>query len=828
MKILFSLRQIRPGSSGGIALYAKNLAELLALNYPDIELHLVETFYNYKHFCDIPDAKCSRHLIQNPSTYDADIVRLIEEIKPDVVFYPATGDPIAKVDKEKYFVCIADLQHVTYPEFFSAGDIYARNSNFKYVATNANKVITLSEHAKSEITSHYELADNHVEVISPALSTEFRENVNSLDLPYLQEKFGIDKDYIFYPANFWEHKNHINLFKAIDLLRSKGEHIQLVLTGALFDQRKDLIQLLKKVDIGEGIKILGYVQFNEINALMRNTKLLVFPSLFEGFGIPLLEALECKVPVCCSNVASLPEVGEDAVEYFDPTNPESICASVYKLLHDEKRLIQLKMRAEKQSAKFSYEKSVEKLYGLFREEIKGVNSEELILDGPLVSIVTPSFNQGCFIEETIKSVLNQSYKNIEYCVFDGGSTDNSVQILEKYSDQLFFVSESDDGQTDAINKGLKMAKGEYLCYLNSDDTLEPFAVSKIVDFLEKNSDVDVVYGKADYIDKEGNHLNPYETFDWDLEKFKGHCFICQPATMWRRSTIKKWGYFNENLHYVMDYEYWLRIAANGGKLVYLPILLANSRLYEETKTMSGRGKIFEEVFIVSKKHFGKVNIFWRYQYAKYLVSEKYNFSGLLGKKKKATLAKFLAICILLLTDFMETAKYAYRSTLQGKLKHFAFRVNALINKYLHIGLSTVQAKIKKYLHIGSSTVQANEINSTSYGVNGLFSDGWVSNKLIINYKTPKNLKFLELEGRSAVIQELEILIDGMLFQSSIEQGEFVIKIPIENTKISKIELFSKQFATEKGNGRNVSFQLFYTNLFSDIDVNWLDYVTVKC
>ena len=114
---------------------------------------------------------------------------------------------------------------------------------------------------------------------------------------------------------------------------------------------------------------------------------------------------------------------------------------------------------------------------------------------PLVSIVTPSYNQAQFLERTILSVISQDYPCIEYIVMDGGSTDGSVNILEKYSQKItFWVSEKDKGQSDAINKGWRMAKGEYCCYLNSDDMLAPSAISKIVSTFEKNPNAGVVYG----------------------------------------------------------------------------------------------------------------------------------------------------------------------------------------------------------------------------------------------------------------------------------------------------------------------------------------------
>ena len=126
--------------------------------------------------------------------------------------------------------------------------------------------------------------------------------------------------------------------------------------------------------------------------------------------------------------------------------------------------------------------------------------------GPLVSIVTPSYNHGRYIEETIQSVLNQDYPNLEYLVIDGGSSDNTVEILKKYEGRLTWISEKDRGQADAINKGFRMANGEILAWLNSDDTYLPGAVQHSVRYLEAHSEVAMLYGEGYHIDAEGEFI----------------------------------------------------------------------------------------------------------------------------------------------------------------------------------------------------------------------------------------------------------------------------------------------------------------------------------
>src|SRR5262249_15618714 len=162
---------------------------------------------------------------------------------------------------------------------------------------------------------------------------------------------------------------------------------------------------------------------------------------------------------------------------------------------------------------------------------------------------------------------------VEYLVLDGGSTDESTTILRSYGSRFFWLSERDRGQTDAINKGLRRAQGEILAYLNSDDVLLPGAIAAVVAHFQRNPDSDLVYGNAYHIDENDGVLGEYPTAPYDFDRLLQDCCICQPAAFWRRRLIDRVGLFDEELHYAMDYEYWMRIDRAGGTLKHVPEFL---------------------------------------------------------------------------------------------------------------------------------------------------------------------------------------------------------------------------------------------------------------
>jgi glycosyltransferase involved in cell wall biosynthesis len=238
-----------------------------------------------------------------------------------------------------------------------------------------------------------------------------------------------------------------------------------------------------------------------------------------------------------------------------------------------------------------------------------------------VSIVTPSYNQGQFIQRTLESVATQTGTDIEHVVFDGGSTDDTVDVLRRFGHGVKWVSEKDKGQTDAVNKGIRATDGEIIGWLNSDDVYYPGAIAHAIAFFETHPGVDVVYGMADHIDLSDYAFEAYPTEPWNFPRLMDTCFICQPATFFRRRVVDQHGLLDEKLRFCMDYEYWLRLAKAGVHFAYIEERLAGSRLYAENKTLGSRVKVHAEINDMQKALFGEVPDRWLWNYARALVEE---------------------------------------------------------------------------------------------------------------------------------------------------------------------------------------------------------------
>ncbi|MBI3006523.1 MAG: glycosyltransferase [Ignavibacteriales bacterium] len=217
-----------------------------------------------------------------------------------------------------------------------------------------------------------------------------------------------------------------------------------------------------------------------------------------------------------------------------------------------------------------------------------------------ISIITPSLNQGKFIEETIRSVMNQNHDDVEHIVMDGESTDNTVSILERYS-HLKWVREKDSGQSNAINKGFRSATGEILGWLNSDDYYEKNIFADIVRYFQSRPDCMMLYGDISFVNSKGELITKI-TGDTINHARLIQCpdVVRQPSFFWRRTLMDQVGMLDETLHLVMDFDFFLRISKHH-HFHYLPKNFSYYRLYDQNKSVSlGRRQVLEMYMVYRK------------------------------------------------------------------------------------------------------------------------------------------------------------------------------------------------------------------------------------
>jgi glycosyltransferase involved in cell wall biosynthesis len=244
---------------------------------------------------------------------------------------------------------------------------------------------------------------------------------------------------------------------------------------------------------------------------------------------------------------------------------------------------------------------------------------------PLVSIVTPCLNAAAFIEQAIESVLRQDYPRIEYIVMDGGSSDGTVAILERYRDRLQFVSAADGGAADAINRGFARSRGTIIAWLNADDTYLPGAVAAAVRHLMAEPETAVVYGEAQWVSDDGAVLARYPTVSpYTASMFSRECGICQPACFMRRDAFETAGMLDGGLQLSFDYDLWIRLSRRH-EFLAIREYLAASRMHRANKTLEQRRRMFQESIGLLRRHYSYVPVSWIFCYLRFLMDGRDQF-----------------------------------------------------------------------------------------------------------------------------------------------------------------------------------------------------------
>lgn len=251
-----------------------------------------------------------------------------------------------------------------------------------------------------------------------------------------------------------------------------------------------------------------------------------------------------------------------------------------------------------------------------------------------LGIVTPSYNQGVFIDRTIYSVLSQKIDNLSYWVIDGASTDNTVEILSRYQEKgVQFISEPDKGQGHAVNKGITLLNTDIIGWLNADDIYLPDTFRKVLNYFSTHPECDVLFANAYHIDEQDHIVNTYRTGKWNLKQLQRRCTISQPTVFFRKSSWQRIGKINEDLYYCLDYEYWIRVAKMGATICFLNDFLAATRLHAHTKTSGGGVSSRIEAMNMLCMQYGAIHPIWYFAYARSCVMD--TMPGAMTPKKIA-------------------------------------------------------------------------------------------------------------------------------------------------------------------------------------------------
>ncbi|GIP31288.1 glycosyltransferase family 1 protein [Paenibacillus sp. J2TS4] len=368
MRVGINLLNLSKDRFGGAEQYLTNLIRELAVQGDGLELFLFLTSSNRSLF---PDHHKQINLVlfsdlRNPS----DICKAVQQHRLDLWFCPLHRSYLPDIPVPTV-VTIHDVLHTFYPEFVSGG-LDKNNRYYKKYQDAFDAVITVSEFSKASITERLHIPSNKVHVIYPDAPHVFYLPPKEKLKAKIKAKYRLPDNYGFYPASYNPHKNHHNLLKAILLLRDKyNERIPLVLSG--FWEKKNRVYesvagFIKEHALEDQVIILGYIPQNEMPYLYFNSAFLVFPSLHEGFGIPLVEAMRTETPIVCSTRGSIPEIVREAALLFNPCDPEDLATKMMQVSHSKtrKRLIS---KGKERAKLFSWAKNAQETLRVFRNVV---------------------------------------------------------------------------------------------------------------------------------------------------------------------------------------------------------------------------------------------------------------------------------------------------------------------------------------------------------------------------------------------------------------------------------------------------------------------------
>ena len=747
MRLGVNVRPLTPTKIGGMENYARSvLAQFLRYDSTCLEAMTVFTSPRNHETLRFEDARVRKVLVPDGGAPKRILAALVAD-GADALFCPLVSlepqdAPIPS------FVTIPDIQHEVYPQFFDPVTLAALRELYPASAKLASRVFTLSDFSRQGLIRSYGVDPDKVIVVALAADDAFRRPCRPEDREEVKRRYRIPSRYVLYPAITWPHKNHRALLRAVRAFNAKQEPLAVVFTGTAGPAHDGVLKEIDALELTSLTRLLGHISQRELACLYHDALAMVCPSLFEGFGLPILESFHSGCPVICSATTSCPEVAGPAAAFIDPEDPATIVAALERLDGSPAERERLVAAGRVQAAQFSWEETGRRTFETIQAVVREAKGP-VVLTGewPPITVVTPSFNQARFIGETIESVLRQGYPNLEYVVVDGGSTDGTQDILRRYGDRLRWISERDRGQADAVNKGVALAHGDIIGWLNSDDTYAPGALHRVARVFAASPDVGVVYGDADHVLEDGAHYGPYPTSSFDYQRLAETCFICQPAAFITRRAFDDVGGVDSELQFCMDYDLWIRMGRQH-RFVYLGEVLAQSRLHDRTKTLGSRRAVIEEILATVKRHYGVVPFEWVYEYADHL--------------------------------FNRSQREIFAAKHPSPL---AFGASLVLALWLNRGRPTywphcARQAAKRLLPLGSPP---------TYDFRDRWADGWISKRYVTNVAAPPDCGALVIHGRHEMPGRrpltLSIFVNGVSLGTHVlsDPGPFTLHAPCPAT-----------------------------------------------
>ena len=379
MRIGLSLIDFNPGRMGGVESYFWNLLDSLQRIDDQNEYVLLCDERSLGHFA-LHKPNFSQTLIRcrRPFLYrwarsvarrgfGVDIMKYsINALKLDVVHHPfslmspkQSGSPVV--------LTVHDVQHEFFPEFFTPKMYGKRRAGSIGSLATARCVIAVSGFTRDSVVERYGVAPEKVTVVHSGKDLRFRRIEDQAELAGVREKYRLQRPFLYFPAASWPHKNHAGLLRALGILIERHDFDgELIMSGIAEKAQGEIERLIVELGLQERVRILGYLESSELPALYNMARLLVYPSFFEGFGLPLVEAMACGCPIACSNTTSLPEVAGDAAVLFDPAQPGEIAEAIWSVWSDDGLRRTLREKALLRGETFDWDRAARATLEVYR------------------------------------------------------------------------------------------------------------------------------------------------------------------------------------------------------------------------------------------------------------------------------------------------------------------------------------------------------------------------------------------------------------------------------------------------------------------------------